>query len=108
MTKSLERTAQRRKPLGEIERVAEIAVFRTLSETYRTCKRAGCHCQGDGPKPASECELPQQQMQQCLRNLAELNKERNLQRAIRNDDGISSHSPLPGIACLLPIVSSGS
>ena len=22
----------------------------TLSETYRTCGREGCHCQGDGPK----------------------------------------------------------
>ena len=50
MTKSVEGTAQRRKLLGEIERLAEIAVFGTLSETYRTCGRAGCHCQGDGPK----------------------------------------------------------
>ena len=50
MTKSVEGTAQRRKLLSEIERLAEIAVFGTLSETYRTCGRAGCHCQGDGPK----------------------------------------------------------
>ena len=50
MTKSVEGTAQRRKLLGEIERLAEIAVFGTLSETYRTCGRAGCHCQCDGPK----------------------------------------------------------
>jgi hypothetical protein len=34
MTKSVEGTAQRRKLLGEIERLAEIAVFGTLSETY--------------------------------------------------------------------------
>jgi hypothetical protein len=51
MTKSVEGTAQRRELLGEIERLAEIAVFGTLSETYRTCGRAGCHCQGDGPNP---------------------------------------------------------
>src|SRR6202046_5855232 len=50
MTKSGEGTAQRRKLLSEIERLAEIAIFGTLSETYRTCGRAGCHCQGDGPK----------------------------------------------------------
>jgi hypothetical protein len=50
MARSVEGTAQRRKLLGEIERLAEIAVFGTLSETYRTCGRAGCHCQGDGPK----------------------------------------------------------
>ena len=50
MAKPTEGTAQRRKLLGEIERLAEIAVFGTLSETYRTCGREGCHCQGDGPK----------------------------------------------------------
>jgi len=33
-----------------IERLAEIAIFGTLSETYRTCGRAGCHCQVEGPK----------------------------------------------------------
>ena len=42
MPKSTEGTAQRRKLLGQIERLAEIAVFGTLSETYRTCGRAGC------------------------------------------------------------------
>ena len=50
MIKSVDATAQRRKLLGEIARLAEIAIFGTLSETYRTCGRAGCHCQGDGPK----------------------------------------------------------
>ena len=29
---------------------AEVAVFGTLSETYRTCGRAGCHSQQGGPK----------------------------------------------------------
>ena len=50
MARSVDATAQRRKLLGEIERLAEVAVFGTLSETYRTCGRAGCHCQSGGPK----------------------------------------------------------
>src|SRR6266481_4918956 len=50
MTRSVEAAAQRRKLLGKIQRLAEIAIFGTLSETYRTCGRTGCHCQGDGPK----------------------------------------------------------
>ena len=44
MPRPTEGTAQRRKLLGTIERLAEIAVFGTLSETYRTCGREGCHC----------------------------------------------------------------
>ena len=35
MARSVNATAQRRKLLGEIERLAEIAIFGTLSETYR-------------------------------------------------------------------------
>jgi hypothetical protein len=85
-----------------------LAVFGTLSETYRTCGQAGCHCQGDGPKhgphlnvsyrgakgkttgyyvPKAAQEATRegvaawQKMQECLRELAELNKERNLRRA---------------------------
>jgi hypothetical protein len=50
MARSVDSAAQRRKLLGEIARLAEIAIFGTLSETYRTCGQAGCHCQGDGPK----------------------------------------------------------
>ena len=37
MAKSVDASAQRRKLLGEIERLAAIAIFGTLSETYRTC-----------------------------------------------------------------------
>jgi len=112
MAKSVEGTGQRRKLLAEIQRLAQIAIFGTLSETYRTCGRAGCHCQGDGPKHGPHLNVsyrgekgkttgyyvPQaaeeatregvaawQQMQQCLRELAELNKERNLQRAREAD-----------------------
>ena len=114
MARSVDATAQRRKLLSEIERLAEVAVFGTLSETYRTCGRAACHCQSGGPKhgphlnvsyrgekgkttgyyvPHAAQEATRegvaawQQMQQCLRELAELNKERNLQRAREADSG---------------------
>src|SRR5947208_10323420 len=113
MTQSLEGTAQRRKLLGQIQRLAEVAVFGTLSETYRTCGRAGCHCQRGGSKHGPHLNIsyrgekgkttgyyvPQgaeeatregvaawQKLQACLRQLAELNKERNLQRAHEGAD----------------------
>ncbi len=112
MARSVDAAAQRRKLLGEIARLAEIAIFGTLSETYRTCGQAGCHCQGDGPKhgphlnvsyrgekgrttgyyvPKGAREATRQgveawqKMQQCLRELAELNKDRNLRRAREAD-----------------------
>ena len=104
--------AARRKLLSEIQGLAEIAIFGTLSETYRTCGRKGCHCQQGGPKHGPHLSVsyrgekgkttgyyvPQgaeeamragvaawQQLQQCLRELAELNKERNLLRAREAD-----------------------
>jgi hypothetical protein len=94
--------------LSQIERLAEIALFGTLSETYRTCGRAGCHLQSGGPKRGSHLEISYrgekgkttgyyvpkeaeaatregvaawQELQSCLRELAEMNKERNLQQA---------------------------
>jgi hypothetical protein len=101
--------AQRRKLLREIVRLAEVAVFGTLSETYRTCGRPGCQCQRRGgpkhgphlnvsyrgatgkttgyyvPKGAEEATrhgvAAWQRLQQCLRELAELNTERNLRHA---------------------------
>jgi hypothetical protein len=113
MIKQVESAAQRRKLLDEIARLAEIAIFGTLSETYRTCGQAGCHCQGVGPKhgphlnvsyrgekgkttgyyvvPKGAQEATRegvaawQEMQQYLRELAELNKERNLRRAREAD-----------------------
>src|SRR5439155_22515618 len=104
MAKSADSAAQRRKLLGEIARLAEIAIFGTLSETYRTCGQAGCHCQGDGPKHGPHLNVryrgeqgkttgyyvpqaaqqatrqgvePWQKMQQHLRELAALTKDRN-------------------------------
>ena len=103
-----ESSQQRSKLLNKIQRLAEVAVFGTLSETYRTSGRAGCHCQGDGPKhgphlnvsyrgekgkttgyyvPQAAAEATRQgvaawqELQERLRELAELNKERNLRRA---------------------------
>lgn len=103
-----ESSNQRRKLLSDIQRLADVAVFGTLSETYRTCGRAGCHCQRGGPKhgphlnvsyrgeqgkttgyyvPQAAAEATRQgvaawqELQECLRELAELNKERNLRRA---------------------------
>ncbi len=123
--------------------LAEIdCLWNAVGNCYRTCGRAGCHCQGDGPKPwsASECELPRgmklgndhrllcsqrsrgghaqkavaawQQMQQCLRELAELNKERNLQRAREADSELQTMVPSnPGLlhtAGSVPQLCSGS
>ena len=112
MSKAMESSAQRRKLLDEILRLADVAVFGTLSETYRTCGRAGCHCQRGGPKHGPHLNIsyrgekgkttgyyvPQAaeeatregvaarlKLQACLRDLAELNKERNLRRAREGD-----------------------
>ncbi len=50
MSSAAEFSARRRKLLSEIARLADVAIFGTLSETYRTCGRPGCHCQKGGPK----------------------------------------------------------
>ena len=109
MPRTADARARRRMLRREIARLAEVAVFGTLSETYRTCGRPGCHCQQrGGPKhgphlnvsyrgatgkttgyyvpKGAEAATRQgvaawQRLQQCLRELAELNKDRNLRRA---------------------------
>lgn len=105
-------SSQRRKLLSEIQRLAEVAVFGTLSETYRTCGREGCHCQTGGPKHGPHLNVSYrgekgkttgyyvpkgaeqatregvaawQKLQEYLRELGELNKERNLRRAREAD-----------------------
>lgn len=112
MPRSAEDSKQRRKLLTEIRRLADVALFGALSETYRTCGRAGCHCQGGGPKHGPHLNVSYrgdkgkttgyyvpkaaeqvtregvaawQKLQECLRELAELNKQRNLQRAREAD-----------------------
>ena len=44
MPKLVESSAQRRKLLSAIERLAGVAIFETLSETYRTCGSDGSAC----------------------------------------------------------------
>ena len=100
--------ARRHKLLSEIARLAEVVIFGTLSETYRTCGRLGCHCQKGGPKHGPHLNISYrgengkttgyyvrkgaeeatregvaawQKLQERLRELAELNKDRNLERA---------------------------
>ena len=112
MNQTRETSAQRRKLLDEIRSLADIAVFGALSETYRTCGRAGCHCQRGGPRHGPHLNISYrgekgkttgyyvprgaeqatregvaawQKLQACLRELAELNKERNLHCARESD-----------------------
>lgn len=101
-------TEQRRRLLLEIQRLADAAIYGTLSATYRTCGRPGCHCQGDGPKHGPHlnisyrgdagkttgyyvpqaAEQPIRQgvaawakLQKRVRQLAELNKQEILRQA---------------------------
>lgn len=103
---------RRRRLLREIERLARVAVFGTLSETYRTCGQPGCHCHGSGPKHGPHLHVSYrgeqgkttgyyvpkaaeqatregvaawQKLQQCLRELTELNTQRNLRCARQGD-----------------------
>ena len=91
--------------LRQIEQLARRALFGTISETYRTCGSPGCRCHGPGPKhgphlyvsyrgpkgkttgyyvpKAIEAEVRDSitawnQLQDQLRHLAELNKQRLL------------------------------
>jgi len=104
----MKQAERRRRLVLAIQRLAEVAIFGTLSTTYRTCGRPGCHCQGSGPKHGPHLNVsyrgeggkttgyyvPQaaqratrqgvaawEQLQKRLRQLAELNKEQVLQRA---------------------------
>ena len=113
MPRSGDARAQRRTLLREIVRLADVAVFGTVSATYRTCGRPSCHCQRRGgpkhgphvnvsyrgengkttgyyvPKAAEEATrqgvAAWQRLQTCVRELAELNKERNLRGAREAD-----------------------
>lgn len=108
MSKAAEASARQQKLVSAIERLAQVAVFGTLSETYRTCGQPGCRCHQGGPKhgphlyisyrgeqgkttgyyvPKGAEEATRegvaawQKLQECLRQLAEINKERNLRLA---------------------------
>lgn len=100
--------------LAEIGRLADVAIFGALSETYRRCGSAGCHCQGRGPKhgphlnvsyrgdagkttgfyvpKAAEMDVRAgiaawQTLQERLRELAELTKDQVLARAKAGREG---------------------
>ena len=109
MPRSGDARARRRTLLREIARLANVAVFGTLSETYRTCGRPGCQChQRGGAKHGPHLNVSYrgangkttgyyvptgaedatrhgvaawQRLQTYLRELAELNTERNLRNA---------------------------
>lgn len=94
--------------LEEVTRLASQAVFGTASQSYRCCGNPGCRCHGAGPKhgphlyvsyrgeagkttgyyvpKAAHHEIRQgisawQRLQQRLRQVAELNAQRALDRA---------------------------
>ncbi len=96
--------------LKQIQQYARKAVFGTPSETYRTCGTPTCRCHGPGPKhgphlyinfrgqhgkttgyyvpkaahkPIREGVTAWQSLQDCLRELAEINKQNVLDRARR-------------------------
>ena len=97
--------------LAEIVQLAEVAIYGTLSETYRTCGSTGCRCHGRGPKHGPHLQISYrseagkttgyyvpkaaqeeiragvaawQTLQLRLRELGELTKEQVLQRAKGN------------------------
>lgn len=114
MTPPAKRQPDRRTELlAEIGRLAEVAIFGTLSETYRRCGSMGCRCQGRGPKHGPHLQVSYrsaegkttgyyvpktaqveiragvtawQTLQERLRELAELTKEEVLQRAKEKRD----------------------
>jgi len=107
MPKPNARRDRRNKLVGEIARLAEVAIFGSVSETYRTCGNAGCRCHGEGPKHGPHLYVSYrgdgkttgyyvpkaahedirrgidawQTLQQRLRELAVLNKDRVLECA---------------------------
>lgn len=111
MKEQPQKTQQHRQQLlRQIEQLARRAIFGTASETYRTCGNPGCCCHGRGPKhgphlyisyrgsagkttgyyvPKTVQEQARQgieawaRLQEHLRELALLNKERIVQTARR-------------------------
>jgi len=99
---------RRKRLVRQIEQLSKVAVFGTLSETYRACGSPGCRCHGPGPKhgpyltvsyrsdagKTTGYSVPKdaettiregidawRSMQQCLRELAEMTKDAALDRA---------------------------
>jgi hypothetical protein len=100
---------RRKRLLGEIQELAVAAIFGTASSTYRCCGNPGCRCQKGGPKhgphvyvsyrdrdagkttgyyvpQVAQAEVQRgiaawRRLQECLRELAELNREQVLTSA---------------------------
>jgi hypothetical protein len=107
MPKSSKQRERRVKLLEQVHSLAQVAIFGNATETYRTCGNPGCRChhggpkhgphmyvsfRGDGqtrntyvPKDAQPAVLEGvaawKQMQECLRELADMNKQRALESA---------------------------
>ena len=104
------RSSRRTELMKEIPRLASRAILGAISETYRTCGHPGCRCQGPGPKHGPHLNVSYrgsegkttgyyvpkaaeqairdgvaacQALQERVRELAELNKERALETARR-------------------------
>jgi len=110
---------QREQLLREIDHLARRVLFGTISETYRTCGTPSCSCHGDGPKHGPHLyvsyrgdkgkttgyyvpKLIQAQvrdgvtawstLQDLLRQLARLNKERLLETGRRKKAAFATGS----------------
>jgi len=99
---------RRKQLLRDIERLSRLAIFGTLSETFRACGTASCRCHNKGPKhgpyltvsyrseagktagysvpKGAESAIREgieawRELQHCLRELAEINKDHALEAA---------------------------
>ena len=102
---------RRKKIIRDIDRLAQVAIFGTISETYRTCGNERCRCRGTGPKHGPHMYVSYRgsegkttgyyvpkaahdgvregvtawhELQERLRQLADLNKDEALKKARRN------------------------
>ncbi len=98
----------RQELLQQVSGLADIAIFGTLSESYRTCGRKACRCYGAGPKHGPHLQISYRgadgkttgyyvpkaaqpsvcegvaawnQLQELLRQIAEMNAQRTLENA---------------------------
>jgi len=104
MPKSAKPHERRQYLLEQVQQLAQIAIFGNATETFRKCGNRGCRCHHGGPKhgphvyisarvdgrtkntyvpkhaqdKALEGVEAWKQLQECLRELAEMNKQRAL------------------------------
>ena len=107
MPKSAKQRDRRAQLLEQVQALAQLAIFGNATETFRTCGNPGCRCHHGGPKHGPHMYISiraegrtrntyvpkgaQQavleavdawkQMQACLRELADMNKQSALQLA---------------------------